>query len=56
METIRIRKLSHANLGIECEDDLSAELREFFSFFVPSGAPKRREKSDKRVKIKSRDD
>ncbi len=35
METIRIRKLSHANLGIECEDDLSAELREFFSFFVP---------------------
>ena len=35
METIRVRKLNHANLHISCESGTAAELREFFSFYVP---------------------
>lgn len=35
MEAIRIRKLNHANLHIECDYGQAAELKEFFSFFVP---------------------
>ena len=35
METIRVRKLNHATLFVECEDGIAAELREFFSFYVP---------------------
>ena len=35
METIRIRKLNHAVLQIDCDSSTSAELREFFSFYVP---------------------
>ena len=35
METIRIRKLNHATLFLECDRSISAELREFFSFYVP---------------------
>ena len=35
METIRIRKLNHAVLQIDCDNSTSAELREFFSFYVP---------------------
>ena len=35
METIRIRKLNHANLHIDCEYGPAEELKEFFSFFVP---------------------
>lgn len=35
METIRVRKLNHANLHVQCNSGIAAELREFFSFFVP---------------------
>tara|TARA_B100000161_G_scaffold205867_1_gene151001 strand:+ start:174 stop:1646 length:1473 start_codon:yes stop_codon:yes gene_type:complete len=35
METIRIRKLNHAILKVECDRGVGAELREFFSFYVP---------------------
>jgi len=35
MEAIRIRKLNHANLHIECDYGQATELKEFFSFFVP---------------------
>lgn len=35
METIRIRKLDHANLHVDCESGIAQELNEFFSFFVP---------------------
>ena len=35
METIRIRKLNHANLHIDCDWGVAEELKEFFSFYVP---------------------
>src|SRR6056300_1818809 len=35
METIRVRKLNHAILKVECDRSAGAELREFFSFYVP---------------------
>lgn len=35
MEAISVRKLSHANLHIDCDYGVAAELKEFFSFFVP---------------------
>lgn len=35
METIRIRKLNHANLHVDCDWGAAAELKEFFSFYVP---------------------
>ena len=35
METIRIRKLNHANLHFECVYSAAAEIREFFTFEVP---------------------
>ena len=35
METIRVRKLNHAILKVECDRGVGAELREFFSFYVP---------------------
>jgi len=35
METIRVRKLNHATLKVECDRGIGAELREFFSFYVP---------------------
>ena len=35
IETIRIRKLNHAILKVECDRGVGAELREFFSFYVP---------------------
>ena len=35
METIRVRKLNHAILKVECDRSIGAELREFFSFYVP---------------------
>ena len=35
METIRVRKLTHANLHVGCDSGTAAELREFFSFYVP---------------------
>ena len=35
METIRVRKLNHATLCVACDRGIGAELREFFSFFVP---------------------
>lgn len=35
METIRVWKLDHSNLQIECESGTAQELNEFFSFFVP---------------------
>jgi len=35
METISVRKLTHANLHIDCDYAIAAELKEFFSFFVP---------------------
>lgn len=35
METIRIRKLNHANLHLECDHGVAAEIREFFTFEVP---------------------
>ena len=35
METIRIRKLSHANLWVNCDSGIAQEINEFFSFYVP---------------------
>lgn len=35
METIRVRKLNHANLHIQCDSGIAQELNEFFSFYVP---------------------
>jgi superfamily II DNA or RNA helicase len=35
METIRVRKLTHANLHIQCDSGTAQELNEFFSFYVP---------------------
>ncbi len=35
METIRVWKLNHATLKIDCDSGIAAELREFFSFYVP---------------------
>ena len=35
METIRVRKLNHAILKVHCDRSIGAELREFFSFYVP---------------------
>jgi len=35
METIRVRKLNHSIIHLECERSVGAELREFFSFYVP---------------------
>lgn len=35
METIRVWKLDHANLYIDCNFGQAQELKEFFSFFVP---------------------
>lgn len=35
METIRVRKLDHANLEVTCESGVAQELNEFFSFYVP---------------------
>src|SRR5210317_626482 len=35
METIRVRKLNHSVLRIECDFGQAQELSEFFSFFVP---------------------
>ena len=35
METISVRKLNHYNLHVDCDYGIAAELKEFFSFFVP---------------------
>lgn len=35
LETIRVRKLSHSELQIDCEFGTAQELNEFFSFYVP---------------------
>ena len=35
METIRVRKLNHSDLQIECDNGAAQELNEFFSFYVP---------------------
>ena len=35
MEAIRVRKLNHANLHIDCDFGAAQELKEFFSFYVP---------------------
>ena len=35
METISVRKLTHSNLHIDCDYSIAAELKEFFSFYVP---------------------
>ena len=35
MEAIRVRKLNHANLHIDCDYSAAQELNEFFSFYVP---------------------
>jgi len=35
VETIRVRKLDHANLHVDCESGTAQELNEFFSFYVP---------------------
>lgn len=35
MEKIRVWKLNHATLGVYCESGTSAELNEYFSFYVP---------------------
>ena len=35
METIRVRKLNHSVLQVECDFGQAQELNEFFSFFVP---------------------
>ena len=35
METIRVRKLTHANLHCQCDSGTAQELNEFFSFYVP---------------------
>lgn len=35
METVRVWKLNHANLYVECDSGVGQELNEFFSFYVP---------------------
>ena len=35
METVRVRKLNHSTLSVECDNGTAQELNEFFSFFVP---------------------
>jgi len=35
VETIRVRKLNHANFEITCDSGTAQELNEFFSFYVP---------------------
>jgi len=35
VETIRVRKLSHSELRVECDFGQAQELNEFFSFYVP---------------------
>ena len=35
MEKISIWKLNHATLGVQCDPGISAELNEYFSFYVP---------------------
>lgn len=35
LETIRVRKLSHSELRVDCEFGQGQELNEFFSFYVP---------------------
>jgi len=35
VETIRVRKLNHANLHVQCDSGIAQELNEFFSFYVP---------------------
>jgi superfamily II DNA or RNA helicase len=35
LETIRVRKLSHSELQVDCDFGQAQELNEFFSFFVP---------------------
>ena len=35
MEAIRVRKLSHANLHVQCDWGQAEEIKEFFSFYVP---------------------
>ncbi len=35
MEAIRVRRLNHANLHVDCDFGQAAEIKEFFSFFVP---------------------
>jgi len=35
VETIRVRKLDHANFEITCDSGAAQELNEFFSFYVP---------------------
>jgi hypothetical protein len=35
MEAIRVRRLNHAMLHVECDFGQAAEIKEFFSFFVP---------------------
>lgn len=35
MEAIRIRRLNYANLHVECDFGQAAEIKEFFSFYVP---------------------
>jgi len=35
VETIRVRKLTHADLEVTCDSGVAQELNEFFSFFVP---------------------
>jgi len=35
LETIRVRKLSHSELHVECDFGQAQELNEFFSFYVP---------------------
>ena len=35
MEAIRVRKLNHSDLQIECDNGTAQELNEYFSFYVP---------------------
>ena len=35
MEAIRVRKLNHSDLQIECDSGTAQELNEYFSFYVP---------------------
>ena len=35
METIRVRKLNHSNLHLECSSSTAYEITDFFSFYVP---------------------
>src|SRR6056300_1897670 len=35
MEKVSVRKLSHANLHVQCDSGVAQELNEFFSFYVP---------------------